>query len=131
MILNSKIFISKSQINENENTVHLINPIVDLQVPFLPTTTTFFVYAAIVVSPVQNNYDAKIEIVDEKGFKVISLSGPLNSPMSTERGFLQMHINANDVIIKNPGKHTCELYINENLEASYDFEVYNNNILLE
>lgn len=131
MIVNSKIIVSRKQSIEEDGIVHLINPIVELQVPFLPTTISFSIFASIVVSVIENNYEAKVIITDVDDVEILSVGGPLNSPNIGERGTLQLNIQADDIIIKKDGKYLCKLYINDLLVAEYDFSVFNKKIDLD
>lgn len=128
MIVNSKIIVSKKQFIEEEGNVHLINPIVELQVPFLPTTTSFSIFASMIVSNMENTYEAKVTINDCEDFEILSLGGPLNSQNIGSRGTLQLNIQVDDVILRREGNYRCKLYINSEVVSEYDFEVLNKNI---
>ncbi|MGF3066655.1 DUF6941 family protein [Facklamia sp. P12955] len=131
MIVNSTVIVARKQFHEEDGSIHLINPIAEMQVPFLPTTVSFTVCSLIVVSEIESSYEARVTITDKKEKEILSASGPLNSSNIGERGVLQLNINADDVIIKNDGTHICELYINEKKVASYSFEIFNKNIDLD
>lgn len=128
MIVNSKIILARKHFYDDDGAVHLVNPIIDMQVPFLPTTISFSIFASIVISGLDHSYAAKVEITDKENNVILSINGPLNSPGVAERGLLQLNINAEDVIFKNEGKHICKLIFNDELIYEYDFEVYNKKI---
>ncbi|MEY8371381.1 hypothetical protein AAK938_07535 [Aerococcaceae bacterium 50-4] len=122
-----KVIASDKIMNIN-NELHVVNPLVNLQVPFLPTTLSFSIFCSFLAENYQNRFAIMIKVSDHKGFVLGSLDGEID--IDTPNSPVNFDINLSNVIFKNDGLHQVELFVEDKQIAEYTFYVYNQNITL-
>lgn len=125
-----KVFLSKRLIINN-NTPNIIDPFIEVPVPFLPTTLSFSLYATIIDENAKKNYSLKFSIQDHTGYELMSIDGNMDNVSGiNEKGVMPVDINFDNVIFKNPGEHTCTLIVDGAELDVYTFYIDNHNTQL-
>lgn len=128
--MRGKIFLAK-RIAVNNNSTSLIDPFIEVSVPFLPTTLSFSFFGTIIDDSAKNTYRLDILIEDETGHILLDINGNLdnNTAVLEEKGIMPIDLNFDSVIFRNEGLHKCILKINGEELTNYEFHVDNKNIL--
>ncbi|XJS11036.1 DUF6941 family protein [Aerococcaceae bacterium WGS1372] len=117
--------------HRNQNIV-LENPILVLDVPFLPTTVSFSVFGAVFTQRKKERYFLKVKLTDQSGFEVLNIDGDIFDTNSTnEFSILDINIDVDGAIFKTTGKHTCQLIVDDEIIDEYSFFVNNQNLKLD
>jgi len=123
-----QVIASEKVLNLNDE-LHVVNPIVALQVPFLPTTISFAVFCSFFVTSDRNKFRVKLEINDHTNYTLGSLEGEItaDNPRS-QNTTVNFDFNLSNVIFKNEGLHQVILHVEDKKVAEYNFTVFNQNI---
>jgi len=123
-----KVIASEKTQNIN-GELHVVNPIVALQVPFLPTTISFAISCSFFVNSIQRKFDIKLEVIDHTDYLLGALEGCVSADNSdSENSTLSFDFSLSNVIFKNDGLHKVILYVEDEQVAEYSFTVFNQNI---
>lgn len=123
-----KVIASEKTQNIN-GELHVVNPIVALQVPFLPTTISFAISCSFFVNSIQRKFDIKLEVIDHTDYLLGALEGAVSADNSdSENSTLSFDFSLSNVIFKNDGLHKVILYVEDEQVAEYSFTVFNQNI---
>lgn len=123
-----RIFLSKS-ITEENGVLRVINPVVEHSVPFLPTTSHFYLYANIVTYIIKPNYDIKLFIKFPDSREVNLVQGNVeNNSLNANKGIIELNLNIETIILTEEGIHSFKLYLDDQLIDEYAFVVFNEKI---
>src|SRR5699024_2960181 len=123
-----KVIASEKTQNIN-GELHVVNPIVALQVPFLPTTISFAISCSFFVNSIQRKFDIKLEVIDHTDYLLGALEGCVSADNSdSENSTLSFDFSLSNVIFKNDGLHKVILYVEDEQVAEYSFTIFNQNI---
>ena len=123
-----KVIASEKTQNIN-GELHVVNPIVALQVPFLPTTISFAIFCSFFVNSNQRKFDIKLEVIDHTDYLLGALEGGVSADNpDSENSTLSFDFSLSNVIFKNDGLHKVILYVEGEQVAEYSFTVFNQNI---
>lgn len=119
------IFVCK-KIQEANDSAVLIAPLADFSVPFLPTTVSFSVYANAVIEGKIDSPTVEISIIRASvpDSELFSAGGELRGTGQ----FIEIKYDVSDLILKEEGTYQAIFKIDDNVVATYTFNVTNNNI---
>lgn len=117
--------------DKTRGVLHIVNPLNNINLPFLPATYSFFVSFSLLGMDPEKDFSLEVELIAPNELSVFK-SGKLalqknesfNSKLPKESNGFMCNLELRNVVIREQGKHMCNIYIDEKKIGSFPISFF-------